>query len=202
MKKLILALFIMASGSVANAQGSGFCLGPKIGFNSNTLTNNLDSYQSELNNSFQIGAFLRIGSKIYFQPEINYQLVSGTLNKSTASLVQSQDLNIQSVKIPALFGIKLINRNAVNLRVLAGPALTFMFDKQLKPSEMDELWPIQSVNDIKNSIWSVQMGAGLDLLFMTLDVRYEFGVENMYNGSSDFQMKQNTFNVSLGIKLL
>jgi hypothetical protein len=128
--------------------------------------------------------------------------VSGTLNKSTASLVQSQDLNIQSVKIPALFGIKLINRNAVNLRVLAGPALTFMFDKQLKPSEMDELWPIQSVDDIKNSIWSVQMGAGLDVLFMTLDVRYEFGVENMYNGSSDFQMKQNTFNVSLGVKLL
>jgi hypothetical protein len=46
------------------------------------------------------------------------------------------------------------------------------------------------------------MGAGLDVLFMTLDVRYELGVENMYNGSSSFDLKNNTFNVSLGIKLL
>jgi len=67
---------------------------------------------------------------------------------------------------------------------------------------MNELWPIQSVDDLKNSIWSVQMGAGLDVLFMTLDVRYELGVENMYNGSSSFDLKNNTFNVSLGIKLL
>jgi hypothetical protein len=200
MKKLIFVLLIVAFGS--NSYAQGFCLGPKIGYNSNTLSSNYDSIESGINNSFQIGVFVRLGSKVYFQPEANYQLVNGTLDKKTASVNQSQGITIHSVKIPALVGVKLIDRNTMNLHVLAGPALTFLLDKKLDPAHMDDLWPIQSVDDIKNSIWSVQLGAGVDVLFMTLDVRYEFGVQNIYNGSSDFELKQNTFNVSLGVKLL
>jgi hypothetical protein len=67
---------------------------------------------------------------------------------------------------------------------------------------MNDYWPIQSVDDIKNSAWSVQMGAGLDVFFVTLDVRYEMGINNIYNGDSDLNMKNNMFNVSLGFKLL
>jgi hypothetical protein len=98
--------------------------------------------------------------------------------------------------------VKLINKGAFNLRLMAGPAVTFILDKQLNPSQMDELWPIQSVDDLKNSAWSVQIGAGLDVFFVTLDVRYEMEIDNFYTGSSDLQMKNNMFNVSLGIKLL
>ena len=201
MKKLFLVLLILSIGPFGKAQGI-FSLGPKIGFNSNTLTENLDSINAGIKNSFQIGAFVRVGSKVYFQPEVNYQLVSGTLNKSIGSIVLQQDLTIKTIKVPALIGVKLINKGPVNLRVMAGPTFTYLFDKKLDPSKMNELWPIQSVDDLKNSIWSVQMGAGLDVLFMTLDVRYELGVENMYSGSSSFDLKNNTFNVSLGIKLL
>ncbi len=201
MKKLLLVLLILAFGPLGKAQGI-LSLGPKIGFNSNTLTENLDSIHAGIKNSFQIGAFVRVGSKVYLQPEVNYQLVSGTLNKSLGSLVLQQDSTIKTIKVPALIGVKLINKGPFNLRVMAGPTFTYLFDKKLDPSKMNELWPIQSVDDLKNSIWSVQMGAGLDVLFMTLDVRYELGVENMYNGSSSFDLKNNTFNVSLGIKLL
>ena len=41
----------------------------------------------------------------------------------------------------------------------------------------------------------------MDILFVTLDVRYEMGIDNAYNGSSNLQMKNNIFNVSVGIKL-
>jgi len=85
---------------------------------------------------------------------------------------------------------------------MAGPAITFVLDKQLNPEQMNEFWPVHSVDDIKNSVWSVQMGAGLDVFFVTLDVRYEMGLENIYNGSSDLNMKNNMFNVSLGFKFL
>jgi hypothetical protein len=85
---------------------------------------------------------------------------------------------------------------------MAGPAFTYVLDKKIDPSIVDELWPIQSVDDFKNSSWSVQMGAGLDVLFLTLDIRYEMGVVNMYGGKSEFDIKNNLFNVSLGIKLL
>ncbi len=201
MKKILLSILLIVFGTGVMAQGV-FSLGPKIGYSSNTLTNNLDSVQSSIKNSFQVGAFIRIGKKVYFQPEANYQVVTSTLNKSLGSSVLSQDITIESLKIPALIGIKLIKKEAFNLRIMAGPAYTFLLNKKLDPQHMDEVWPIQSVDDLKNSVWSVQMGAGLDVLFMTLDVRYELGIDNMYNGESNLQMKNNLFNVSLGIKLL
>ena len=201
MKKLLFVLLMLALGIAVNAQGV-FSLGPKIGYNSNTLTDNFDSISAGMKNSLQIGAFMRVGSKLYIQPEANYQIITSNLNKSSGASSQIQEITIHSLKIPALIGVKLINKSVVNLRVMAGPAVTFLFNKKLDPAHMDELWPIQSVDDLKNSIWSVQAGAGIDVLFMTLDVRYEFGVDNMYNGSSDLEMKNNIFNVSLGIKLL
>lgn len=200
-KATLLVIFLIASGLALKAQGV-FSIGPKIGYNSNTLTDNVDSVQSGIKNSFQIGAFVRIGSKVYFQPEANYQVSTSNLNKGSGSSFQSQEITVKSLKIPALIGIKLINKGPFNLRILAGPAYTFVIDKKLDPQNMDGLWPIQSVDDIKNSNWSVQMGGGLDVLFMTLDVRYEFGIDNIYTGSNNFEMKNNVFNVSLGIKFL
>jgi len=201
MKKVIIVMLLIAFGAVVQAQGI-FSLGPKVGYNSYKLTTNMDSVQASIKNSFQIGAFMRIGSKFYFQPEANYQVSESTLNQTFGTTVQSQDVTLKSIKVPALIGWKLINKSAFNLRILAGPALTFILDKKLDPTQMDEFWPIQSVEDIKNSAWSVQMGAGMDVFFLTMDVRYEMGINNIYNGSSEVDMKNNMFNVSLGFKFL
>jgi hypothetical protein len=134
MKKLFLVLLISAIGPLVIAQGV-FSLGPKIGFNSNTLTENIDSINAGIKNTFQIGAFVRIGSKVYLQPEVNYQLVSGTLNKSLGSIVLHQDITIKTIKVPALIGVKLIQKGPVNLRVMAGPTFTYLFDKKLDPKK-------------------------------------------------------------------
>jgi hypothetical protein len=201
MKKVIIVMLLIAFGAVVQAQGL-FSLGPKVGYNSYKLTTNMDSVQASIKNSFQIGAFMRIGSKFYFQPEANYQISESTLNQTIGTTIQSQDVTLKSIKVPALLGWKLINKSVFNLRILAGPAVTFILDKKLNPSQMDEFWPIQSVEDIKNSAWSVQMGAGMDVFFLTMDVRYEMGINNIYNGSSEVDMKNNMFNVSLGFKFL
>jgi len=202
MKKILLLLLKITFGLEGKSQ-EWFCLGPKIGYNSNTLSGNLNTISSEVKNSLQVGAFMRVGSKVYIQPEANYQVLSGTLNSSnSSSSMLGQDYSIQSLKIPALLGFKLLNKSAVNFRLMAGPAVTYLFNKKIDPVTENELWPLKSASDLKNSVWSVQTGVGLDVLFLTLDVRYEFGVENMYSGNSNFKMRNNMFNVSLGFKLL
>ncbi len=200
MKNLLLAFLIMTCALIADAQ-SVFSLGPKLGYNSYELNNNVDSVRASIKNSLQIGAFIRVGSRVYFQPEANYQIDKTTLSQNFGSVVLSQDVTLKSLKVPALIGIKLINRPSFNFRIMAGPAVTFILDKKLKPFDMNDLWPIQSVDDLKNSTWSVQVGAGLDVLFVTVDVRYEMGIDNAYNGNSNLEMKNNVFNVSVGIKL-
>jgi len=200
MKTIILIILIIASGLTVKSQ-SVFSLGPKVGYNSYSLTDNMDSVKSSIQNSFQIGAFIRVGSKVYFQPEANYQVEKSTVDKSIGLSILSQDVTMKSIKIPALIGVKLINGSVFNLRLFAGPAFNYILEKKINPAALNELWPIYSVDDLKNSTWSVQMGAGLDVLFLTLDVRYEMGIDNTYNGNSDLNMKNNMFNVSLGLKL-
>lgn len=201
MKKVIIVILMIVSGSCLKAQ-SFFSIGPKVGYNSYKLSTNKDSVQASIKNSFQIGAFVRIGSRFYIQPEANYMVNESTLSQKSGRSITSQNVTIRTLKVPAILGFKLINRKAFNFRVLAGPAVTFVLDKQLNPEHMGEFWPIHSVNDLKDNIWSVQMGAGMDIFFMTLDVRYEMGIENIYNGRSDLEMKHNLFNVSLGMKFL
>lgn len=200
MKKISLLLFIIILGYCAQAQDA-FSIGLKGGYNTHQLTDNMDSIQSSVKNSFQIGAFIRVGKRIYLQPEANYQVDESTLSKSIGSIVMNQDVTIKALKVPVLLGVKLIRKKDFNLRIMAGPAVTFNLDKKLDPATMSDLWPIKSVDDLKNSMWSAQVGAGMDIFFVTLDVRYEMGIDNMYNGNSNLQMKNNIFNVSLGIKL-
>ena len=200
MKNFLLIILLIAFATTVDAQGA-FSIGPKVGYNSYKLTDNLDSVKTSIKNSLQVGAFIRIGKKVYFQPEANYQVSKSTLTKSVGAFMQSQDVTLTSIKVPVLLGGKIINAKAFNLSFMVGPAVTFILDKKLNPSTLNELWPIHSVDEIKNSIWSVQMGAGIDVLFLTLDVRYEMGLDNPYNGSSNLQMKNDMFNVSLGIKL-
>ncbi len=200
MKNFLLVFLTMTCALLADAQ-SKFSIGPKLGYNSYELTDNVDSVRASIKNSLQIGAFIRVGSRVYFQPEANYQIDKTTLSQNFGSVVISQDVTLKSLKVPALIGIKLINKPSFNFRLMAGPAVTFILDKKLKPFDMNDLWPIQSVDDLKNSTWSVQVGAGLDVLFVTVDVRYEMGIDNAYNGNSNLEMKNNVFNVSVGIKL-
>jgi hypothetical protein len=51
----------------------------------------------------------------------------------------------------------------------------------------------------------MHFGAGVDVLFLTLDVRYELGLNNLYNTPPDgtvYDLKNNLWRVSLGWKIL
>ncbi len=109
MKKVLLIICITIFGSVVNAQGI-FSLGPKVGYNSYKLSTDLDSIHASIKKSFQIGAFVRVGKKFYFQPEANYQVSESTLSQSIGAVVQSQDVTLKSIKVPALIGLKAESR--------------------------------------------------------------------------------------------
>ena len=70
MKKIILLLVFMSFGVISFAQKIN--IGPKIGYNATKLSLDRSDINSGLRNNFQFGAFLRIGQKIYVQPEVNW----------------------------------------------------------------------------------------------------------------------------------
>jgi hypothetical protein len=193
--KKILILFIVLFAALDNF--GQFTLGPKIGYTTSKLSTDLDSIAESAKSNFQIGAFFRFGKKLYLQPEIYYATSGGTLKIEGTELKET--IKMKNLSIPVLVGFKLINAKVVNLRVMAGPVANFILDKTVEASDLVQD-PLQDT-DFKNVAWGFDVGAGVDVLFLSLDIRYEFPLNNIYNGSDAQSIKSKLFVVSLGFKL-
>ena len=104
---------------------------------------------------------------------------------------------------PLLLGVKILDLKLASVHVVGGPVASYAIKKDIGPTNLGSTWPVKTKDDIKNASWAIQAGAGVDLLMFTLDVRYEIGMSQMYNGTaSNFSLKNNLLNVSLGLKFL
>lgn len=187
----VLCLFLAAS-FVASAQ-SPLNLGIKAGFNSSKITTDEGSFDENNITNFVAGAFARVNLKsFYLQPEAYFSSKGGKLEDVNG--VNSFDL--KTIDVPVLFGYKIINKGLVNLRVNAGPVMSFVTSKDVDtPSES-----VFKTGKPKDSIYGFQYGAGLDLLFFSLDLRMENSFGDIYSGHSDEKNKM--FLVTLGFFLL
>lgn len=195
---------LFAALMVAGSLFSQISFGPKIGLNVSKLSTDMASNTASLKESsktgFQLGAYLRIGTKYYLQPELLYSVKGGVIEVAENSVsLGKQDYKMGTMDIPVLVGTKLFSLPMVNVRAFAGPIASFVISKDLT---IDNLVPDKEDIKLKNAIWSAAIGAGVDVMMFTLDVRYEFGLNNISDNSDTFKsMKSNTFNVSLGWKI-
>jgi hypothetical protein len=199
MKKILILSMILFAALENYGQ---FTFGPKIGYNTSKLSTDFDNISESIKNNFQIGAFARFGKKLYLQPEIFYATSGGKLKQSDSD-GGIGEIKLKNLSIPALVGYKLINAKVISLRIMAGPVANFILNKEVTSDEFYQD-PLQD-SDFKNAAWGMDVGAGVDVFFLTLDVRYEFGLNNIYivpEGAQDQSVKSNLFIVSLGFKLL
>jgi len=182
--------------------------GLKIGFNSTkmpTEISNINTIKDETQSGFLAGAFVRLKlPKFYIQPEVYFTKKGGDMQYTDASNNYfTQQSSFKTVDIPLLIGVKLIDLKVVNLRIMAGPVASFITDKnityQLNGIDMSSLLSTSPTVNFKDLIWGVQLGAGIDVLNFTLDVRYEWGVNNISDYSS-MNSKSKLLHVGLGMK--
>ena len=98
---------------------------------------------------------------------------------------------MNTIDVPALVGFKIIDQEPLNVRIMAGPVFSFLTKKSVKGQFTED--------NIENSFFGWQFGAGVDFLFLTLDLRKENYGSNLYD-SPDFNTKKGNFIVSLGVK--
>jgi hypothetical protein len=206
MKKLVLLFTAVFLSGIGYAQ---FTFGPQIGFASSNLTLNVDSITSDAKSNFVVGAFARFGKKIYLQPEINWG-TSGSVFQSpsfnNASPV-TQTINIKSIQVPVSLGWKIINLKVVNFRIYGGVTPSFITDINVNTENGDGAEYLISQDDFKNVLWNYQVGAGVDVLFLALNVSWMGGMTDVF--ANDIQMngktlssKSNILQVTLGWKIL
>jgi len=223
MKKIFFVAVLLLSVSFANAQ---FNLGIKAGYNSSlSLTNissvangtyNFENVKSEMWNNFQGGVFARIGlgKKLYLQPELlyNMQKTNYTVTLQDAvnkNVTYDKIITISSYDIPLLLGYKILDLKLINLRAFAGPKLRFdsgnsslEFSNLVKPAGSGSTITLDGLKqDVLKSKIGLEVGAGIDVLMLALDIRYNL-IGNMYNPVvNDYNLPSSTFTISLGWKI-
>ncbi len=207
MKKLKLFLLIIFLFSYNSFSQSTLSLGLKVGFNSSKMTNefkNVSDIANQSKTGYLFGVFVRVNLPvIYLQPELYYTKKGGSFQSATlyANQVYTQQTVLNTIDIPLLFGIKLINLKVINLRLMAGPVASFIISKNInKQLDGVELSTSLSSEKLKEAIWGIQAGAGIDVLNFSVDVRYEWGLNNI-SEYSEMNTKTRLLNVSLGLKI-
>jgi len=208
MKKIILAIVLSIFPLTIFAQGL-ISFGPKIGWNSNRLTTDYNQYIKDCKSGFQGGVFFSVYlHKFYVQPEAYFSIKRGALQTSldlqNPNLNISQSINLQSIDIPVLFGFKFLDLKLIRFRIWGGPVASYMLSKEYTLS-IDGVNRSERItrDDFKNATWSAQIGAGLDVLMLTFDIGYEFGLDSFLTIPSlnDFNLRNNLFYCSVGWRL-
>lgn len=158
--------------------------------------------KSDLGQGFHLGIFTRIGKRWYAQPELYYnmQITNYEIKLSDIQNID-QAVTLSTLDLPIMLGFKILDLNDINLRIMLGPQFRFNAGSLIKPSEEVE----DLVQVAKKAQIGLVTGIGVDLWFMTLDVRYNL-IDRLYTTSlNENQINGNpinSFNISLGWKII
>ncbi len=176
--------------------------GPKIGINYSRLS--FSGTDRKISNryatGYQGGVFLRVNfNRFYLQPEALFNEKGSKLSFDAAPANEtgsriSGKVKLQSLDIPLLFGVKLIDSKLFNLRLAAGP----MYSRQLK-DQSAILANLSPNSRFKGNQYGYQAGLGVDLGNLTLDARYVGGFQRIV---PELGGRPSSFNFSVGFKLL
>lgn len=233
MRKKIVFIYILAAIAISNAalaQTKKFTMGLKGGVNLSQLTMgnfmttrydgngnpylnyNGQTVRDNLQGSFDSktgwsgGIYMRFGSGFYVQPEFLVSTKGGSFdilqNDSENPVVKQIDYRFSSIDVPVLFGLK-----GGPFRVNAGPMASFRIGDNQNVREAIRYYTT-SPNAMSEAIFGYQVGAGIDIFGLSLDVRREGSISNLNSfqvntGDQITTVKQKlkSWQVTLGIRL-
>lgn len=210
---IISALFLFTAAAYSQVN-----FGIKAGYNSSLNFDNISSVksgeytlnnvQSELNNGFHAGAFMRLGiKKFYLQPELLYNMQKKDY-QYTVQDAQNQNVDINNyvtfstIDIPVLLGYKIVDFGIVNIRAFAGPKLRLNAGSQISFENVSDgsVDTDQLKGELKNAQLGLEAGAGVDIMKLTVDFRFN-AINDLYQANWETKPDLNSnFVISLGWK--
>ncbi len=195
--------FLLAFGiSQTYAQLDIFTLGAKVGINQGQLTKAPALTSPTTTGSFVIGAFSRVKFlSFYAGPEIVFTQRRGVFKDDSTKLTITNTFSYFDV--PVLIGVKLSA-----FRAYAGPNFQFLLSaNQTGTASLKD--PNFKKSNFNSSTVGMQLGVGLDLGNIVLDVRYDGSLGNMgkkivsATGTQvDYSTKSRMVQLTIGYKFL
>jgi hypothetical protein len=194
MKKYLFSILLLTAVSFGvKAQVS---LGIKGGVNFSKI--NTDNVSESSVTGYQAGIFARLGGNLYLQPELYLGSRGGKFNFNTNNTTATGDgkVTFTTLNVPLLLG-KRFGSDGLNFRVMAGPVYTYNLDK--KQNFGDNVGgAYNDFGDYKNSTLGFQVGGGVDIGAITVDLRYEGGLTKI---NENYGQRQNLWALGVGFKI-
>ena len=215
---LIAALLMMGSAAFADG-GIDLAIGPKVGFQTASLSYQKADIKAGFSNHFTAGIFGRVTvGRVYVQPEVLYFKTSNVFDAHVIGVEENENLfnlptganvnltlNQMNLQVPILVGFNLIDLDVVTLRAQVGPTANFVLQSKTlydqtytlegQTAEIANTTTDEKFNP-KNISWGVQAGLGVDVLKrITLDINYNFGLSKMFDALNETTLGE-TFDFS------
>jgi hypothetical protein len=208
MKTITFLFFVFIFTAKIFGQSHFLEFGPHAGITSSKLSTSIIKYTEQSKSGIMGGLFCRLNlCGFYIQPEGNFMIKGGNrrFNWHTIDLPDSLSRICESVKItvidvPILLGIKIINYELANVRLLIGPVASVLLKHKSNFSRTgNEVELVDYKEDFNDTFWGLELGAGIDMLPLTFDARYEIGI-NDWSKIPNNETKGSTFLLTLGWK--
>jgi hypothetical protein len=191
MKKTIFSLLALAVFAVAG-HAQGFHLGAKAGANLGKIdgTSFKDGYEL----GFQLGGFAEIdfSKSIGIQPELLFnQTNTKVTNEISSPFNQGEKINLNYLSIPIL------------LRINAGQLLTFHAGPQYSILLNNHKTTLANAGDaFKSGDFALAFGAQVNLSALRIYGRYNIGLSDVGDVTSQSKWKSQQIQLGLGFRIL
>ncbi|SDT29463.1 Outer membrane protein beta-barrel domain-containing protein [Mucilaginibacter mallensis] len=200
MKKIILTLLICSvfTGFASAQVIPNFEFGVKGGMNLAAFPQS-----GVFNNSNQAGyvggVWARFGALGFnFQPELYLTGKDVNTSYSDNNQVYTNKVKFTSLDLPLLFGGK-IGAFGFGARFYTGPVVSFAINKDQTLSDAAHN---AGTLEFKNQNYAWQFGGGVDIRSLSIDLRYEAGLNKVaYGSADDSHTRINLFSLTLAYKL-
>ncbi|NBB18104.1 outer membrane beta-barrel protein [Runella sp. CRIBMP] len=217
MKKIFFALaFLVAFQATAQFNRKLIFIGVRGGANFSRLetqdlsikrpgASTLDFFKTNSTNrtGYVVGAYARIGRKLFIQPEVLLSSKGGTFEifKDGSTTPVNVDVKFSQIDIPVLIGLKL-----GPLRFNAGPMASLNIAQGSQLGDALKVYTNQNVNKtIEQATFGFQAGVGLDIRSFNIDLRYESGLSNIsqlnLQNNAQFNSKVSLWQLTAGFVL-
>ncbi len=186
MKKIIFTLLIIAG--IVTAGIAQINIKPAFGVNSTRLSTDPGNWQHDGRLGYQFGGSVAIGKKFYVEPGIfwmrNNSEISHLGGDGGASGAVNFNHNISMIRVPVFVGFAILGNeeSLADLRVFLGPSMSFITG--VDNGEDHPEAPLKE--DYKSVRWGGDVGLGVSVWWLFLDVGYEFGLSNIYKDTDKY----------------
>jgi hypothetical protein len=191
MKKLIVLLTAIgiAARIQVSAQSTDILI--TVGALGTTYQNTDNSTEYSALVGAEAGLGVRIGDRFWLQPGVYYQKTSQEFSQSNLPTGEVT-LDRSQLHIPVAFGFSLIQFEPLDIHLFAGPSATVL----LAHNSIAGI----SKEDFNDASLGINLGVGIDVWILSLDVYADFGVTDaIRNNSSDSRLS--TVGFRAGLKL-